>query len=833
MCLSSQITSVQMTLTPQTSSKDTGVQDCVTLTVADLSNNPVAGVPVSFTVSGVNPTTGSAITDGMGSAQFCYTGNNPGSDLIRAVAAGATSYATKNWGTAANHPPAVSAGPNQTVTLPTNAVTLNGAATDDGIPLGSSLTVAWTQVSGPAGVAFATSTSVVTNATFPGVGTYTLQLAASDSALTSTSITTVTVRAANANRAPYVDVGSQDAYKFEDNLLVNGDNEANLVGGLIPNWTAVSGTWTQGTSATGVPPFNGTKFFFANSSSVAELRQDVDVTAWAATINARTQQFDFSAWVRSKNESPTDIARIIIEYRDATNTNVLASLDSGAMIATDDWTLASDRRTAPAGTGFIRVRLIATRADSSGTNDAYFDQVVLRALGGIGVKLRGIISDDGLPAGSTVTSNWTRNTVIGNVIFEDAANPITTAVFDTPPNSSTVGNANTLKLSASDSELTGFALKNISILNSNQAPSVNAGENQSITLPASTNLTGTLSDDGFSGVSVATTWSKVSGPGTVTFSAAGQLNTSASFSTAGVYVLRLKASESQAPSGTNPLYSSASDVTITVNAATPVNQAPTVNAGMNQTTTMPYNTITLNGAASDDGLPTGSHMIVSWSQVSGPAQVTFSVPNAVTTQVTLPEVGSYVLKLTASDGELSSSSTVTVTVNPQPPANQAPVVNPGPNQTITQPTNSVTLNGSVQDDGRPEGATLTISWSLVSGPGTVTFSSPNQAVTQATFSATGQYLLQITASDTEFTVSNQVVVTVNAQPPPPPGSISVNIDSPEDGAVITSRTPIVATIGSGAASWTLEYSPDGDEDILTHIWTAFASGTGSVTGARV
>jgi hypothetical protein len=141
-----------------------------------------------------------------------------------------------------------------------------------------------------------------------------------------------------------------------------------------------------------------------------------------------------------------------------------------------------------------------------------------------------------------------------------------------------------------------------------------------------------------------------------------------------------------------------------------------------------------------------------------------------------------VLKLTASDGELSSSATLTVTVNPQPPANQAPVVSPGPNQTITLPTNSVTLNGSVQDDGRPEGATFTITWTQVSGPGTVTFSSPNQAVTQATFSATGQYLLQLTASDTEFTVSNQVVITLNSQPPPPPGNISVNIDSPDDGA---------------------------------------------------
>ena len=84
-------------------------------------------------------------------------------------------------------------------------------------------------------------------------------------------------------------------------MVFNPDNELVLVGGQISGWTAVTGTWLQGTSATGVAPFNGAKYFFADSSAVGELRQDVDVTAWSATISARTQQFDFSAHVRSKD----------------------------------------------------------------------------------------------------------------------------------------------------------------------------------------------------------------------------------------------------------------------------------------------------------------------------------------------------------------------------------------------------------------------------------------------------------------------------------------------------------------------------------------------------
>ena len=169
-----------------------------------------------------------------------------------------------------------------------------------------------------------------------------------------------------------------------------------------------------------------------------------------------------------------------------------------------------------------------------------------------------------------------------------------------------------------------------------------------------------------------------------------------------------------------------------------------------------------------------------------------------------------------------------------PPANQAPVVSPGPNQTITLPANTVTLNGSVQDDGLPAGSSLSITWSLVSGPGTVTFGDATQAATAATFSAAGQYLLQLTASDTEFTVFNQVVITVNPEPPPTGGSVTVLINSPDDGGTLTSPTQIVATISGGASlTWTVDYSLDADEEILTRTWTTLASGTGAVNAASV
>ena len=82
----------------------------------------------------------------------------------------------------------------------------------------------------------------------------------------------------------------------------------------------------------------------------------------------------------------------------------------------------------------------------------------------------------------------------------------------------------------------------------NVAPSVEAGADQSVTLPDSASLDGTVLDDGLPDppAAVTTTWSKLAGPGEVTFGDASAVDTTASFSAAGSYVLQLSASDSVA-----------------------------------------------------------------------------------------------------------------------------------------------------------------------------------------------------------------------------------------------------------------------------------------------
>ena len=87
----------------------------------------------------------------------------------------------------------------------------------------------------------------------------------------------------------------------------------------------------------------------------------------------------------------------------------------------------------------------------------------------------------------------------------------------------------------------------------------------------------------------------------------------------------------------------------------------------------------------------------------------------------------------------------------------------GPNQLIILPANSVSLAGSVTYDDFP-GTVDTVLWSLVSGPGNVTFGNPSNALTTATFSQSGIYRLRLFASDSFLSGSNELFVTVDAPP---------------------------------------------------------------------
>jgi pectate lyase len=193
---------------------------------------------------------------------------------------------------------------------------------------------------------------------------------------------------------------------------------------------------------------------------------------------------------------------------------------------------------------------------------------------------------------------------------------------------------------------------------------------------------------------------------------------------------------------------------------------------------------------------------ISGGSASTLAQASLPVPLNTWYLVRLEATGSTLrgfvngaLLLTATDSALSSGRVavgtdyasasfddVAVTSGSAPPANQAPRVQAGVDQTVTLPA-AASLAGTVTDDGLPSppGA-VTCAWTRASGPGTVTFSPSAAALNaSASFSAAGSYVLTLACSDSQLSASDSLAVTVRRpdDPPPPPtdgpiGFASVN-----------------------------------------------------------
>lgn len=121
--------------------------------------------------------------------------------------------------------------------------------------------------------------------------------------------------------------------------------------------------------------------------------------------------------------------------------------------------------------------------------------------------------------------------------------------------------------------------------------------------------------------------------------------------------------------------------------------------------------------------------------------------------------GSYSVYAVATDNKGLTATSALANIQ----VNAAPVVNAGENQFVMLPA-SVSLYGTVQDDGLPTlPGNVTITWSKISGPGTVNFANPGAANTTANFSSEGSYVLRLTASDGPRSAYGEI--TVNAHTP--------------------------------------------------------------------
>lgn len=164
-------------------------------------------------------------------------------------------------------------------------------------------------------------------------------------------------------------------------------------------------------------------------------------------------------------------------------------------------------------------------------------------------------------------------------------------------------------------------------------------------------------------------------------------------------------------------------------------------------------------------------------------------------------------------------------------ANKPPLVNAGPDQ--SPPGLTANLAGTATDDGLPAGSSLTTTWSYVSGPGTATFGNASSLTTSVTFSASGCYVLRLTATDGQLTSSDDVFIRaglVSVAPTSitssedqnlPPASFTVTLAAPSSAVdiTVTSSDPtegLVSTSSTGpwTTAITLTFTAAGSQTVF-------------------
>ncbi|GAB62920.1 hypothetical protein KSU1_C1324 [Candidatus Jettenia caeni] len=712
-----------------------------------------------------------------------------------------------------NQPPTVDAGVDQSITLPDSA-TLDGTVTDDGLPTGT-LTATWGVVSGTGTVSFGDVNAVDTTASFSEAGTYVLSLTADDGELiTSDELSIEVSNPPIVNQPPTVDAGVDQSITLPDSATLDGTvtDDGLPTGTLTATWGVVSGTGTvsfgdvNAVDTTASFSEAGT-YVLSLTADDGELSPSDEITIEVSnppivnqppTVDAGVDQSitlpDSATLDGTVTDDGLPTGTLTVTWGVVSGTGTVSFGDVNALDTTASFSEAGTyvlSLTADDGELITSDELSIEVSNPPIVNqpptvDAGVDQSITLP---DSATLDGTVTDDGLPTG-TLTATWGVVSGTGTVSFGDVNALDTTASFSE-------AGTYVLSLTADDGELITSDELSIEVSNPpivNQPPTVDAGVDQSITLPDSATLDGTVTDDGLPTGTLTATWGVVSGTGTVSFGDVNAVDTTASFSEAGTYVLSLTADDGE--------LSPSDEITIEVSNPPIVNQPPTVDAGVDQSITLP-DSATLDGTVTDDGLPTGT-LTVTWGVVSGTGTVSFGDVNAVDTTASFSEAGTYVLSLTADDGELSPSDEITIEVSNPPIVNQPPTVDAGVDQSITLP-DSATLDGTVTDDGLPTG-TLTATWGVVSGTGTVSFGDVNAVDTTASFSEAGTYVLSLTADDGELSPSDEITIEVSNppivnQPPTVDAGVDQSITLPDSATLDGTVTDDGLPTGTLTATW--------------------------------
>jgi len=701
-----------------------------------------------------------------------------------------------------NVKPVVSVGANQTLTTPTSTTTLTGSATDIDGTIASYL---WTKVSGPAvTLANESTTTLTVSGLVPGV--YVFRLTATDNGgETGFADVTVTVVDAAANQNPVANAGTDQTITLPQNTATLNGSASDADGTVSSyQWSQVSGPATTLTNANqavlslsnllqGVYVFKLTVTDDDNATG----SDDVVVTVNAAATN---QIPVVNAGVDQVITLPTNALSLPGSANDPDGTiqSYLWTKTSGGAATLANTTTASlgltnlaqgvyiFRLTATdnaGATGFDEVRVTVNAANQAPIANAGPDKTVTLPTSTT------TITGSGSDADGTIASySWAK--------LSGPAATLTNPSLPTVTVSGLVAGTYVFQLTVTDDDgATDTDEVSIVVQNANVAPSANAGADVTIQLPVNTttlNGTGTDSD----GTIASYLWEKVSG-GAVTLGAVNTNSLSLTNLVQGSYTFRLTVTD-------NGGLSASDLVTVNVLPAL-VNQVPVVNAGADRVITLPANSASVTAVASD---PDGTIASYLWTKVSGPT-ATLAGTNTATLTASAMTAGDYIFRITVTDDKnASASDDIRIRVSA---ANQAPIVNAGPDQIIVLPTDLTTLTATASD---PDGTISAYAWSQISGPA-ATLTGNATATLLVTNMVAGTYIFQINVLDDQsVTAFDQVKVIVET-----PANQTPVANAGSNRTIILPTNTVVLN-GQGS---------DADGTIASYLWVQLSGGASTLS----
>ena len=700
---------------------------------------------------------------------------------------------------AVNNKPVANAGADQSITLPVNNVTLSGSAID---AVGTVTNFFWTEISGPSSAIVANATSATSSVTGLLQGVYQFQLKVVDNnGAVGLDTMQVTVNAAP-NIPPVANAGADQTITLPVNTVTLSGSGTDADGTVVSYlWTKISGPSSFNivnassplTSVTGL-----VQGVYQFQLKVTDNSGAIGTDIMQVRVNASSNVPPIVNAGSSQNITlPTNSVALSGSASDADGTVVSYLWSKLSGPGSFNFSVAGSATTNVTGLvqGVYQFQLLAT--DNNGSTGTAVVQVVVNA----GTNIPPVanagpdqtitlplnsatLSGSGSDADGTVVSyKWTKLSGPSSGTITSANSAITTV-------SGLVQGVYQFQLKVTDNNgaVNTNAMQVTVDAASNLPPIANAGSDQSITLPLnSIQLSGSGSDA--DGTVVSYLWTKISGPSSGTITNIHSAATSVNGLVQGVYQFQLQATDNNGASGTDVMQ-------VTVNPA--ANIPPVANAGLDQSITLPVNSVTLSGSGSDAD---GTIVSYLWTELSGPAGGSITNANSAITSVGGLVQGVYQFQLQVTDNNGNTSTDITqLTVNAA--ANISPVANAGADQTITLPVNIVTLSGSGSD---ADGTVVNYLWTKISGPSSFNFVNASSPVTQVSGLVQGIYLFQLQVTDNDgATGTNIMQVTVNPAPNIPPvanAGVDQSIILPTDSVTLS---------GTGS---------DADGIVVSYSWT--------------